>query len=389
VSTPSFKVSVVGPSRVGKTTMVTAILADTERMLQGTALQVALDEETTRRVSLQQRDLRSAIEAKEFDSASLRGTEQPADYRMSLQSVGDETIEIPFHIMDYPGKWLNADLRAASQLAKDRWPECEAHIKNSVMILVPIDSAVLMEASRAQERRSVPHLLDIVNVEAAVRKWAKLRNLEEHRKEPAVIVLAPLKCEKYFNDNGGSRDDAGKLRNKVKEFYAGVLEILGQEAPDRSIRLMYVPIDTYGCVELIDAEWLVPEPGSDNTALDFVGHYRFRGNPPKLAVKAAGTVVQELCRCLVQSRAMAEVRAWTATADAHNQDLDRRLESKGFFGTIGFYFGGEALQNRANRLASKQEIAISRRRIEQLEAEVTRIAGIPNDDRAEEWAVIR
>ncbi|MEV4412749.1 hypothetical protein [Catellatospora sp. NPDC049609] len=381
MSSPTFKVAVVGPSRVGKTTMLNAILADTNKLLGGTSVEVALDEQTGARVRRQEGELRRAIEQREFNAAALRGTDGIVDYRVTLQSASDPAIQVPFHILDYPGRWLNP-LQRPQGIA--RWNECEAHIKNSMMLLVPIDSAVLMESSSAQ-RAARYELLGVLDVETMVRAWARARNLEEHRLEPAVLVLAPLKCEKYFNDNGGNRNDGAKLRERVREVYQTMFEVLREEAQHRKIKIMYVPIDTYGCVELIDAQWIKAEDQDGVPMTDFSAHYRFRGHPPKRSVKAAGVVVQELCRCLMEGQATLE-KAQQRLARARVNDLVARdNEAKGFWGTIGYHLGGERSENRLERVRTGQDIQTRERRVAALQADLQRMAELPNDPRAEEW----
>lgn len=380
---PSFKVSMVGPSRVGKTTLLTAILSDAEEMLAGSPVSVTMDEPTRNRVRRQKIELRRAIEAGEFDAAALGGTEAHFFYRVALRAVGDEDVEIPFSILDYPGKWLDSEFRSTRPEVAAQWPDCERHITQSVMLLVPIDAAVLMEAVTPAQRSAVADLLAFEDVEAMARTWAQGRNLEEHRDEPAVLVLAPLKCEKYFADNGGRRNDQGLLRAKVRDKYARLLHILRSEAADRPIRVIYAPIDTYGCVELMEAEWrpIEGEPGQ----LDFRGHYRFRNTNPRIAVKAAGTVMQELCRCIIAGRDQVEQSAVDHGRRRHRELLERKAEDKGFWGTLGYYLGGEAWENRGLRHDFIRRVDVAQRRQEQLRAALEKLAATPSDARVEEW----
>jgi GTPase SAR1 family protein len=211
----SFKVAMVGPSSVGKTTLLTAILAETQDMLAGTPVTISKEEPTEARVGRNRRELRRAIEAGEFDAGALGSTQSMFLYEVALEPTGDDSMRIPFSVLDYPGRWFNAEARAAVPEAKATWPTCIEHICTSIMLLVPIDSAVLMEAVTPKQKGAVADLLGFEDVEAVAREWAKARN--KVTDEPAVLVLAPLKCEKYFDDNGGDGRDAGRLRAKVRE----------------------------------------------------------------------------------------------------------------------------------------------------------------------------
>ncbi|TMR07009.1 hypothetical protein ETD83_02395 [Actinomadura soli] len=375
-----FKAAVVGPSRVGKTTLLTAILADTAELLAGTPVSVALDEATASRVRRQKGHLRSAIEAGEFDAAALGGTQAMSVYEIKLQADGDVGLEIPFRILDYPGGWLDPDMRARSPEAGKEWPSCEAHIKDSIMLLLPIDAAVLMEASTPAQRAAVPELLGLVDVEAVAERWAKIRN--QHPAEPAVLLLAPLKCEKYFSDNGGAGQEAGRLRKLVREKYKEVLRIVAAECKDRMVHVVYAPIDTYGCVELMEAEWLRLGSGG----LDFRGHYRFRGRPPTISVKAAGTIMQELCRAILDTEIGRTTESIDASLSAYTRLLERKAAPKGgFLNTLSYYLGNEVWENRAGRQRTQQEIARAQRQREQLREAVEKLVASPSDDRVEVW----
>lgn len=379
----AFKVAVVGPSRVGKTTLLTAILSDTADLLAGTPVSVALDEQTASRVRKQKAKLRSAIAAGEFDAAALGGTQSTSSYEIRLQTDGDLGLEVPFHILDYPGGWLNPDERTKNPEAREQWPRCEEHIKNSIMLLMPIDAAVLMEAATPAQRGAVPLLLGLEDVEATTRRWAKVRN--QRTTEPAVLLLAPLKCEKYFGDNGGSGHEADRLRKEVRDKYRDVLQIVATECKDRMVRVVYAPIDTYGCVQLMEAEWLDLGPEGEADHLEFRGHYRFRGRPPKISVKAAGTVMQELCRAILDS----QIERTTQEVDQHLSDharlVDRKVEDKGFWGALGYYLGGEAWENRVGRQRSQLEVAQRQRQCEQLREAVEKLVAAPSDARVEVW----
>ncbi|MGW7041146.1 hypothetical protein ACWGDT_00135 [Streptomyces avermitilis] len=381
----SFKASMIGPSRVGKTTLLTAILTETESLLSGTDISLVLDEPTENAVRQNQKDLRRAMEAREFDAASLGGTQSMFTYNVGLQAVGDTLPGIPFSILDYPGMWLDPVTRSHSAIAKTQWTQCETHITHSLMLLVPIEAAVLMEAVTPAQRGAAADLLGFVDVETVARKWARARNLEEHRSEPAVLVLAPLKCEKYFDDNGGRGREAARLRSLVREKYRSVLDIVRAECKDRSVRVVYAPVDTYGCVELMECQWL-PAPGNaGETALDFKGHYRFRGLPPQLSVKGARTVMQELCQSVISGEDQVQQQRGNHHEGALRVALNRHSERKGFWGTLDYYLSGESGTNRATRFDSQQRLQETQFRRRRLRTALQRIASVPRDARVEEW----
>jgi hypothetical protein len=236
-----------------------------------------------------------------------------------------------------------------------------------------------MEAASESQRRAVPNLLGIVDVEEIAGKWAKSRAIRGD--EPAVVVLAPLKCEKYFDDNGGSGKEAPRLEQEVIKAYQTVIDRIRKETRGRGVRVVYAPIDTYGCVQLMEAEWTEAEPGR----LDFTGRYRFRSRNPRIAVKAAGTVMQELCKCIVEGEVQRAKEGIAAQHTTYFGLLERRAEKKGFGGSLAYFLGGEAWRNRRDRWLSQQEIVEATRQQGQLEDALKKIAAAPVDPRVREW----
>ncbi|MFC1405163.1 MULTISPECIES: ATP-binding protein [Streptacidiphilus] len=381
-----FRVAVVGPSRVGKTTLLTAILSETERQLAGTGVRILAGETTEERIHQQRRALRRAIAAEEFDAAALSGNQTTSLYEVVLRADSEPgvapqdriDIEIPFSILDYPGGWLNPVTRNRSAEAQQQWPACEDHIQRSVMLLVPIDAAVLMEARKPAERGSVVDLLGIEEVTAMTRLWARSR--KDSGSEPAVLVLAPLKCEKYFDDNGGGGKEAPRLRQLVQDTYRDAVEAAEAEAPGR-VKVVYAPIDTYGCVELMEPIW--HDVGGEY--LEFTGHYRFRGRPPRIQEKAAATVMRELCRSVISAQAARNTELARAATEEQRRIFERRYLRKGFFGALTFYLSGEAWWARRDGILTAKQLIAAKQSERKLNSALRSLSTEADDPRVEVW----
>ena len=167
------------------------------------------------------------------------------------------------------------------------------------MLLVPVDAAVLMEPTSAAQLRAVPSILTTPEVGEVVRQWLKERNWRPD--EPALLMLCPVKCESYFDDNGGRRDEGEELLSRVRRVYADVIEAVPAEAPH--VRVVYAPVDTIGCVEILHAEW-TPDP-REPSGLAFAAHYGVRW-PARQAVKGADDVLISLCKHLVAAQQRVE-----------------------------------------------------------------------------------
>lgn len=247
-----------------------------------------------------------------------------------------------------------------------------------MLLLVPIDAAVVMEAHTAEQKSSVPGLLEIATVTDMVSFWLKRRM--ETPDEPAVLVFSPLKCEKYFNDNGGRGTRSGELRDRVQEYYAEALEYCVEAS--RPVRVVYAPIDTYGCVQLMDSTW---SRDGRSGQLAMSGRYRVRGKR-ELAPKAAGIVVQELSRCLARAQEADEAERKARAGRERERKLARQAQRKGFWGTIDYHLSGEASQVARGIAGATRDLELIHRRQQELQAAVSKLSALTSDARVELWS---
>ena len=135
----------VGPSRVGKTSLITALLRDGQRLLEGTPVSMrAIGTPTQRRLAQHRRDLDGALLAGEFDPGALGGSQEQFTFQLLLDP-GVPGAGIELQLLDYPGGWLDPVNRPADREAQ--WEECERFLEQASVLIVPIDAAVLMEAT--------------------------------------------------------------------------------------------------------------------------------------------------------------------------------------------------------------------------------------------------
>src|SRR6476661_2044174 len=263
-----FRIGLVGPSRVGKTSLITALLRDSQRLLQGTPVSMrALGTATEKRIAQHRRELDGSLLAGEFTPGALRGTEEPFRFQLLLDS-GVRGAGIRLELLDYPGGWLDPATRSHDR--DGDWQSCQRFLQQCSVLLVPVDAAVLKE-----------------------RTWRP--------DEPALLMLCPVKCESYFDDNGGRRDESEELLSRVRRVYADVIEAVPAEAPH--VRVVYAPVDTIGCVEILHAEW-TPDP-REPSGMAFAAHYGVRW-PARQAVKGADDVLVALCKHLVAAQQRVE-----------------------------------------------------------------------------------
>ena len=245
----TIRVTMMGPSRVGKTTLLTAILENARALLAGTPVtMLPTDATTEERLRKNENELTADLLAGEFRAGSLSGTIEVSNYNMNISpGVAGEGLQMDF--LDFPGGLLIPSVRNART---DDWNEIQAFLRISTAMLIPVDAVVLMESRSPDEKRAVPGLLGLGDVRNVAEDWAKHRqcNIEE----PGTLIVSPVKCESYFTDNGGrGRDRMGNLFKRVQDVYGTVIDTVHKEAPH--VQVIYAPVDSIGCVELVNPRW--------------------------------------------------------------------------------------------------------------------------------------
>lgn len=283
-----FKIGIVGPSRVGKTSLIASILNDSHKLLAGTPASIKpFGTKTERRIAQHHKELSGSLRAGEFNPGAVSGTEESFTYELKMDhGIGSSAIH--FNILDFPGGWIDSERRPPER--ENEWLYCQKWLMESSVLLVPVESAVMMEAATSLEKRAVPFILNTYDVEQAVREWAKGRAL--HPNQPALIMFCPVKCESYFADNGGLKDFSQELLFEFQDYYRDVINTVLSEFP--KVKIIYAPVDTVGCVEIVKANWEGVKPNE----ILFSANYRVR-NPGHLSVKGADAVLINLSKHLL------------------------------------------------------------------------------------------
>ncbi len=373
-----YKIGVVGPTRVGKTSLITSILKDSQKLLAGTPLSIRPHGTPTEKRLMKHADeLSGSLRAGEFNPGTLKGTEETFTFELEL-TPGDADIGILLELLDYPGGWLNPGSRPEGR--KDEWLRCVNWLKESSVILIPVDASVLMEATERRHKIAAPAILMANQVAQVAREWAKERNRRYN--EPALMLICPLKCESYFTDNGGQRYAAPKLLEEVRHVYAEMIEAVRDEAKKVDITIIYAPVDTIGCVDIVSADWKENENASGG--FEFSADYRVR-HPKRQSVIGADNVLVSLCKHLVEAKRQVETEnakrineeaeiiaidaeiklteAQKTASSARRKILEAKLakeyadEYSGIFNSIANWFTGEG--DKRNDIARhKNEDAI-------------------------------
>ncbi len=290
-----FKIGIVGPSRVGKTSLIASILNDAHKLLAGTPASIQpFGTKTERRIAQHHKELSGSLRAGEFNPGAVSGTEESFAYELRMDH-GVGSYGIHFNLLDFPGGWLDSSRRPVER--ETEWQYCQKWLAESTVLIIPVESAVMMEATTSIEKRAVPYILNTYDIEQVVRQWAKGRATTPN--QPALLMFCPVKCESYFDDNGGLKDLSADLLAEFEDYYLDVLKAALSEFP--SVKIVYAPVDTVGCVEIVKSSWEGTKPDD----MSFSAHYRVR-KPSQLSVKGADAVLINLSRHLMSQALLAE-----------------------------------------------------------------------------------
>lgn len=226
------QITVLGPSAVGKTTLLTAMYQQFESNVKDISLELTPDYETSAILQDRLDDLKSAFEL--FESrgrVGLGGTEAllgPDSLRSFKFDIGkkqkDPSLQLVFR--DYPGKYHNPNA------TKEEQNFVETVLRQSAAVLIPIDAPALMEEKGKYHDR--------VNRPQQIKDTFKkaYRNLDS----PKLVIFAPVKCEKYLQNENTAKE----LSRRVREGYAELLEYLQSENLRPWIASVITPVQTVG-----------------------------------------------------------------------------------------------------------------------------------------------
>lgn len=280
----TYKVALLGPTRSGKTSLISSALADAQEFLIGTPANFKAVGSTLKRIQENRQELNGALAAGSFNPGALAGSQDLTTYDLSL-SVGKSIL--PIQILDYPGGWLT-DNTPEFEKVQDWINECN-------ILILPVDAVVAMECKGVEQTIAAMHRLNIAAIEDAVQSWARERIQQS---SPGIVLLVPVKCESYFSDRGGKRDQSIALRNRVlAETYKGVVDTVRKENQGRQLlSVLYMPVDTMGCVELVTADW----EGAPDGKLECHARYRVRTGGQR-SVFGAGDILVAIAKMIAQA----------------------------------------------------------------------------------------
>ena len=298
-------VTMLGPTRVGKTSLITALYMAGQDFFEGKPISVSADAITKARIHANDREMRGELAQGRFSPGALRGSTDSETNTLRVSAPGSTTYELDLVFHDLPGGWM---------LDPSRQAEYQKALADSQCVIIPIDATVLMEVDSAH----VPYILELLRVgEVAdfVREWAKTRKMHG---DATRLILAPVKCESYFDDNGGDVDRAAELFGQVQWLYGDIVKTYFAEmGDDAEAAVLYAPVDTIGPIYFTKADWgeevdgaWVANPDGSQMRANFAVRTDATGTPAKRQIKGAEPILAALV---------------TDAVTAARKELDQRL----------------------------------------------------------------
>ena len=228
------KITMLGASGVGKTTLLTAMYEQFESNIGLTNLQLTPDDESAAILQDRLIDLKSLLDVFEARGrVGIQGTEAMAgpeslrSFSFGLGKKGEKpSVNLCFY--DYPGGYHAAN---ASQEEKQFVKQI---LRESTAVLIPVDAPSVMEKNgRFHEKINRPQQIK-----------ALFNAAYQDLNSPRLIIFAPVKCEKYLNNPKTSK----QLIEKIKQGYAPLLDHFNSPKLNPWIASVITPVQTVGSV---------------------------------------------------------------------------------------------------------------------------------------------
>ncbi|MBD1804633.1 hypothetical protein H6F98_03975 [Microcoleus sp. FACHB-SPT15] len=220
------KIAMLGARGVGKTSLLTAMYEQFESTIGQTNLQLTPDLKSAAILQERLGELKSLTD--DFEATGgIVGTNDPRSFIFDLGRKGTKP-SLRLHFQDFPGTYLSIQAN----------PKEREFVKNllteSVAVLVAVDAPALMEADgKWHEKINRPQQITQL-----------FRSVYQDLKSPRLVILAPVRCEKYMQD----ATSANALLKRIKDKYANLLNLFSSDALLPWVVSVVTPIQTVGTV---------------------------------------------------------------------------------------------------------------------------------------------
>ena len=277
-----YKIGMIGASRIGKTSLISALLHQAENYYNRDTVSIKPRRRTNStikiNISTMNRGIQEGIEDKtRIFKPKLASSTYPSifhlvmtiknssnffkkilepDYYQQLNLQNLKEIEVNFANPGQESEW------------GENWQKCQSWIQDSSVLMVIVDAALVMETDNENQQQRVQDLMNITEINRQIDRW--VQNKKEKR-QSGLLLFVPVKCESYFNDNTGQLDESLALYKCITEYYyKDIIHDVKQKIdPDcneqqgnfkePTLTIAYHPIDTIGCIEIARSHWKIAQ----------------------------------------------------------------------------------------------------------------------------------
>lgn len=232
------KITMLGPSAVGKTSLLTSMYEQFKNISENANLQLTAEEESEAILNKRLKELKALTqEFKVTPGKSIQGSAEVRSFTFDL-SQKDKKPFLRLRFYDYPGGYMGD--KATSNQRKI----VEELLNDAAAVVIAIDTpALVMSKGKYSE---------FVNKPKQITEMFK--EVYKNLKEPRLVIFAPVKCELEMRQ--GERG-AKQLLESIKREYATLLNFL--EAFGDRVAVVVTPVQTVGSVICT----MIEEPSRD------------------------------------------------------------------------------------------------------------------------------
>jgi hypothetical protein len=230
---PVLNVTMLGPSGVGKTSLLAAMYDQFENVSQD--LQLYAEEENKSELNTRLKELKSLVDCStiKLKDGVTQTKGKPRSFKFEFGQTGTAPA-LKINFQDYPGGWLGED---------DNKNKVKDLIRESVAVLIPIETPALMErGGKYHEEFNQPTQLNDL-----------FKTLYKDLDSPRLVILVPVKCEKYMQN-------PPELFRKVREGYQKMLNQFASEKLLPKVAVVITPVQTVGSVVFSRVEEIDNQP---------------------------------------------------------------------------------------------------------------------------------
>ncbi|NEO51792.1 MAG: hypothetical protein F6K54_01025 [Okeania sp. SIO3B5] len=228
---PKVKLSVasLGPSGVGKTSILAVINKYFQSDFTRTDFKVIIDQESFATIKEHEEGLEDLV--KDFDAVSrgLPSTEDAKNINFILvRDKWRSRDALGLEFLDISGGWLQKD---SSSKYYQKYLD---QVVNSGAVIIPIDTLALMEEDGKYHQQ--------LNDPESVTKMIARAYDNLPKDEERLVLFIPVKCETYVKTERN-------MERLVKEVHKGYAKLIYDVLrPKTNVAVVITPIQTVGCV---------------------------------------------------------------------------------------------------------------------------------------------